>query len=434
MAEAILMPKMGMTMTEGTVEEWYVHEGDQVHVGDALFSASTDKLTNDVESQADGTILKITAQAGDTVGVSAVVGYIGQPGEKLPDMPGAQEAPQAEAPAPAAEPAAAAPAAPAAASKEIKASPAARKMAREKGIDLSQIIGTGPGGRIKTEDVEKYIAGQSEVKASPTARKAAADLGVDLAACQAAGGRIMKEDVLRAAEGEPESNDLPPQKVDPLRRFITKNMTESWHTSPRVTYTHPVDMTAVIEMRKRLKPEMERTGIKISYNHILMKACARVLMEMPDVNGSFKDNMLTHHKHANIGLAVAKGDGLIVPNVKRCDEKTLTQIADEMNGLVEKTRSGRAGMDDITGGTFTISSLGPYGITNFSPIINQPELAILGVCDIVETPVVRNHEIVILPMMNLCLTADHRVVDGVKASKFLERLTRILENPYLMLT
>ena len=179
---------------------------------------------------------------------------------------------------------------------------------------------------------------------------------------------------------------------------------------------------------------MERTGIKISYNHILMKACARVLMEMPDVNGSFKDNMLTHHKHANIGLAVAKGDGLIVPNVKRCDEKTLTQIADEMNGLVEKTRSGRAGMDDITGGTFTISSLGPYGITNFSPIINQPELAILGVCDIVETPVVRNHEIVILPMMNLCLTADHRVVDGVKASKFLERLTRILENPYLMLT
>ena len=434
MAEAILMPKMGMTMTEGTVEEWYVHEGDQVHVGDALFSASTDKLTNDVESQADGTILKITAQAGDTVGVSAVVGYIGQPGEKLPDMPGAQEAPQAEAPAPAAEPAAAAPAAPAAASKEIKASPAARKMAREKGIDLSQIIGTGPGGRIKTEDVEKYIAGQSEVKASPTARKAAADLGVDLAACQAAGGRIMKEDVLRAAEGEPESNDLPPQKVDPLRRSIAKNMTESWHTSPRVTYTHPVDMTAVIEMRKRLKPEMERTGIKISYNHILMKACARVLMEMPDVNGSFKDNMLTHHKHANIGLAVAKGDGLIVPNVKRCDEKTLTQIADEMNGLVEKTRSGRAGMDDITGGTFTISSLGPYGITNFSPIINQPELAILGVCDIVETPVVRNHEIVILPMMNLCLTADHRVVDGVKASKCLERLTRILENPYLMLT
>ena len=186
-------------------------------------------------------------------------------------------------------------------------------------------------------------------------------------------------------------------------------------------------------MRTRLKPEMERTGIKISYNHILMKACAQVLMEMPDVNGSFSDNMLTHHKHANVGLAVAKGDGLIVPNVKRCDQKTLNQIADEMNKLTAKTRSGRIDMDDISGGTFTVSSLGPYGITSFSPIINQPELAILGVCDIIETPVVRNHEIVILPMMNLCLTADHRVIDGIKASKFLQRLVQILENPYLMM-
>ena len=434
MANAILMPKMGMTMKEGTVEEWYVHEGDQVKEGDPLLSVSTDKITNDVESQEDGTVLKIIAQAGETVDVSAVVGYIGQPGEQIPAAPGGEteESPQASQPLSGEKHAEAAPAAPAA-NHTVKASPAAKKLAKEKGVDLTQIAGTGPSGRIKIEDVEKFIEEQENVKTSPAAAKAAADLGVNLADARTSGSRVMMEDVLKAAEGEPESNDLPPQKVDTLRRSIAKNMTESWHTSPRVTYTHPVDMTAVIDMRTRLKPEMERTGIKISYNHILMKACAQVLMEMPDVNGSFSDNMLTHHKHANVGLAVAKGDGLIVPNVKRCDQKTLNQIADEMNKLTAKTRSGRIDMDDISGGTFTVSSLGPYGITSFSPIINQPELAILGVCDIIETPVVRNHEIVILPMMNLCLTADHRVIDGIKASKVLQRLVQILENPYLMM-
>ena len=187
-------------------------------------------------------------------------------------------------------------------------------------------------------------------------------------------------------------------------------------------------------MRRRLKDAMGNQGLKITYNHILMKVCARVLMEIPDVNGSFSDNMLTHHRHANVGLAVAKGDGLIVPNVKRCEEKSLTEISREMDALIRKTRNGDVALEDITGGTFTISSLGPYGITSFSPIINQPELAILGVCDIVDTPVVRNGEIVIRPIMNLSLTADHRVIDGVKASRFLQRVAEILENPYLLMS
>ena len=143
--------------------------------------------------------------------------------------------------------------------------------------------------------------------------------------------------------------------------------------------------------------------------------------------------MLTRHRHANVGLAVAKGDGLIVPNVKSCDTKSLAQIAKETEALIEATRSGKLSMEDMTGGTFTISSLGPYGITSFSPIINQPELAILGVCDMVDTPVVRNGEIVIRPMMNLSLTADHRVIDGVMAAKFLKRMAELLENPYLLL-
>lgn len=435
MAEKILMPKMGMTMTEGTVEEWKVKEGDTVKTGDILFTASTDKITNDVESQHDGTILKIIVPEGTTVDVYSVVAYIGAAGESIPDEENASPTPAENEPS--AEPSGASgpSAGSSPASDQVKASPAAKKLAREKGIDLSLVTGTGPNGKIKIEDVEQYL--EAGPKASPAAVKAAADLGVDLNGAGSPGKRIMKADVEAAAHSAPpeeDDNDLPPKKVDPLRRSIAKNMTESWHISPRVTYTRPVDMTEAKEMRRRLKDAMGNQGLKITYNHILMKVCARVLMEIPDVNGSFSDNMLTHHRHANVGLAVAKGDGLIVPNVKRCEEKSLTEISREMDALIRKTRNGDVALEDITGGTFTISSLGPYGITSFSPIINQPELAILGVCDIVDTPVVRNGEIVIRPIMNLSLTADHRVIDGVKASRFLQRVAEILENPYLLMS
>ena len=218
-----------------------------------------------------------------------------------------------------------------------------------------------------------------------------------------------------------------------LRRSIAANMSASWTTSPRVTYTHPVDVTAMKDLRAKLKDGLKEQGIKLTYNHILMKVVAKALTEFPDINASFSNNMLTRHIHVNMGLAVAKGDGLIVPNVKNCEEKSLAQIAKETEDLIAATRSGKIAMEDMTGGTFTISSLGPYGITNFSPSINQPELAILGVCDMVDTPVVRDGQIVIRPMMNLCLTADHRVIDGVMASKFLKRICELLENPYMLL-
>ena len=275
-------------------------------------------------------------------------------------------------------------------------------------------------------------------------RELAAELGVDVSKLDVQ-GRVMKADVLAAAgvgaaaapaaeaAAAVESNDEKPVKVNPLRRSIAANMTNSWHTSPRVTYTRPVEVTAMKDLRAKLKDGLKEQGIKLTYNHILMKVVAKALTEFPDVNASFADNMLTRHKHVNMGLAVAKGDGLIVPNVKNCEEKSLAQIAQETEALIEATRTGKLGMEDMTGGTFTISSLGPYGITSFSPIINQPELAILGVCDMVDTPVVRNGEIVIRTMMNLSLTADHRVIDGVMASKFLKRIAELLENPYMLL-
>lgn len=440
MATEVLMPKLGLTMTEGTIEEWKKKEGDAVKKGDVLFSVATDKLTNDVECDTDGTLLKILVSEGGTVECKAVVAYIGQAGEAVPG--GAAAAPATES---AAAPAAAEPAPAAPSTREsgarVLASPAAKKMAKEKGYDLSAIPGTGPDGRVTLEDVENFTSGP---KTSPMAAKLAAELGVDVSKLDT-NGRVMKADVLTAAgvpAAEPApaapspvqgSNDLPPVKVSPLRRSIAANMAASWTTSPRVTYTHPVDATEMKVLRAKLKDGLKEQGIKLTYNHILMKVVAKALTEFPNINASFKDNLLTRHPHVNMGLAVAKGDGLIVPNVKSCESKSLAQIAAETEGLIEATRTGKLALEDMTGGTFTISSLGPYGITNFSPIINQPELAILGVCDMVDTPVVRDGQIVVRTMMNLCLTADHRVVDGVMASKFLKRLAELLENPFMLL-
>ena len=444
MVTEVLMPKLGLTMTEGTIEEWKKKEGDAVQAGDVLFSVATDKLTNDIEADTGGILLKILVGEGGVAECKSVVAYIGQAGEVVPD--GTATAPVSASPAAetasvaAAESLAAVTRAPGA---YVIASPAAKKLAKEKGYDLSAIPGTGPGGRIVLKDVEDFVAGP---KTSPMAAKLAAELGIDVSKLSG-DGRVMKADVLAAAgeigavEPAPAaapasvqgSNDLPPVKVSPLRRSIAANMAASWSTSPRVTYTHPVDTTEMKALRAKLKDGLKAKGIKLTFNHVLMLVVSRALTEFPDINASFKDNLLIRHPHVNLGLAVAKDDGLIVPNVKNCESKSLAQIAQETESLVEATRTGKLTMEDMTGGTFTISSLGPYGITNFSPIINQPELAILGVCDMVETPVVRDGQIVIRTMMNLCLTADHRVIDGVMASKFLQRLTALLENPFMLL-
>lgn len=452
MAQEVLMPKLGLTMTEGTIEEWKYKEGDSVKKGDILFSVATDKLTNDVEAEADGVLLKILLPEGETAPCKAVIAYIGEAGEVIAEGGASAESTAAQAPASSA---AAVPAKAPVATRDpgapVLASPAAKKLAKEKGVDLALVAGTGPKGRITLEDVEAYLTAPktnepaAEVKTSPLAAKLAEELGVDVSKIQT-DGRVMKADVLTAvgvctadpaAEAAPAistgDNDVAPVKVNPLRRSIAANMTNSWHTSPRVTYTFAVDVTAMKALRAKLKDSLKEQGIKLTYNHILMKVVAKALMEFPDVNASFADNMLTRHKHVNMGLAVAKGDGLIVPNVKNADSKSLAEIAKETEALIEATRSGNIDMKDMTGGTFTISSLGPYGVRSFSPIINQPELAILGVCDIVDTPIVCNGEIVIRPMMNLCLTADHRVVDGVMASKFMKRVVELLENLYLLL-
>lgn len=440
MANAVLMPKLGLTMTEGTIEKWYKNVGDTVKTGEVLFAVATDKLTNDVESDCDGVLLKIITAEGDTADCKSTIAYIGAAGETVGDV--APAAAAASAPAAvasvAAAPAAAVPIV-RAAGEYVIATPYAKKLAKEKGYDISEIPATGPNGTVVAKDVASFEPGP-HVKASPMAEKLAAEMGVDINALYH-GERVMKADVLAAANKgsaaavatatAAEGDKV--VKVSPLRRSIAANMSKSWTTSPRVTYTKPVDATEMKSLRSKLKDGLKEKGIKLTYNHIIMKVVAKALTEFPEINASFAENMLSMHPHVNMGLAVAKDGGLIVPNVKNCEHKSLSEIAVETEALIEAARTGKLALDDMTGGTFTISSLGSYGITSFSPIINQPELAILGVCTMVDTPVVKDGQIVIRTMMNLSLTADHRVIDGVQASEFLQRISELLENPLLLL-
>lgn len=437
MANAVLMPKLGLTMTEGTIETWYKKVGDSVKKGEALFAVATDKLTNDVEADCDGVLLKIITAEGDTADCKATIAYIGEAGEKIEGETATTAAAAEETvAAAAAAPAVAAPVAARAAGEYVLATPYAKKLAKDKGYALADIAGTGPKGIVVAKDIDAFVAGP-HVKVSPVAAKMAAEMGVDVNGLYH-GERVMKADVLGSVNKEavaaaPAVEGDTVKKVSPLRRSIAANMSKSWTTSPRVTYTRPVDVTEMKAFRSKLKEPLAKKGIKLTFNHILMKTVAKALAEFPEINASFADNMLSMHPHVNMGLAVAKDGGLIVPNVKNCEQKSLSEVAVETEQLIEKARTGKLALDEMTGGTFTISSLGSYGVTSFSPIINQPELAILGVCAMVDTPVVRDGQIVVRTMMNLSLTADHRVIDGVQASEFLQRIAELLENPLLML-
>ena len=439
MAVEVLMPKLGLTMTEGTLSEWKVPAGAPIQKGDILFSVETDKLTSDIPSPSDGILLKTLLCPGQSAPCKSVIAYIGQPDEVLP--PAAQTPPPQTAAADAAPAAGTAP--PSAGPSRrpggyVRATPYAKKLARETGRSLDSIQGTGPQGIVLARDV---TAAPPRQKATPTAQKLAAELGVDLDALHLS-RRATKADILAAADAA--AAPVPPApaqvcapdgavRVSPLRRSIAANMSASWAISPRVTYTRPVDASAMQALRAQLSPSLEQQGIRLTYNHIIMKVVARALAEFPDINASFADDMLTRHARINLGLAVAKGDGLVVPNVKDCAGKSLAQIAAEAQTLVERARAGKLLAEDLSDGTFTVTALGPYGITAFSPIIRQPELAILGVCAIVDTPVVQDGQVVVRPMMNLCLTADHRVIDGAMAASFLQRICTLLEHPMMLL-
>ena len=434
MAKVVVMPKLGLTMTEGTISKWLKKEGDAVKEGEPMFEVETDKLTNTIEAPATGVLRKIIAAEGGTVPVLDKIAVIADAGEDISGLLGGGAAPAA---APEAAPAAAAPVSAAPAGGHVVASPRAKKLAKEKGIDIALVKGTGPNGRVTEDDVNNYVPAPAapaaaETKASPLAAKVAADIGVELADVPAH-GRVLAQDILAFLENSREkgAEDAREETVpmNGMRKAVAKNMLNSHMTSPTVTFNLGVDMSAMKNYREQLKAR----DIKVSYTDLLVKFVAKALTEYPLLNCSVEDNKIIYKHYINMGVAVALDNGLLVPNVTDADKKTLTQIHNEVKELAEQARSGKLPMDKLKGGTFTITNLGMYGIESFSPIINQPEVAILGVTTMEDKPVVRNGEIVIRPIMNLSLTADHRVVDGSVAAEFLQRVKTLLENPALIL-
>ena len=440
MAKVIVMPKLGLTMTEGTLSKWLKHEGEAVKEGEPLFEVETDKLTNTIEAAASGTLLKIALPEGGVAPCMEPVAVIGEPGEDFASLLGGAAPAEEKPAAPAAAPAASA--APARKPGErVLASPAAKKLAKELGIDLALVPGTGPKGRVTEDDVRNYKPAaapaaepaEPKVKASPLAAKVAADIGLELKDLPAK-GRVMAADILAAVRkgGSAPAEEAPREEAVPMsgmRKAIARNMQNSHMTSPTVTFNLGIDMTEL----KRLREQLKSADIKVSYTDILVKVVAKALTEFPLLNCSVEDNKIIYKHYVNMGVAVALDNGLVVPNVRDADKKSLTEISAEVKDLAKKAREGGLPMDALTGGTFTITNLGMYGIESFSPIINQPEVAILGVNTMQDKVVVVDGEICVRPIMNLSLTADHRVVDGSVAAQFLQRVKALMENPGLLL-
>ena len=442
MAKVVVMPKMGLTMTEGTVSKWLKKIGDEVKEGEPFFEAETDKLTNTIEATASGVVRHFFVEEGTTVPVLEKVAIIADAGEDISALLG-DAAPAAAAPEAAAAPAAAAPAPVRAPGERIVAAPAAKKLAKELGIDLALVPGTGPNGRITLDDVKNWkpapaapaVEEEPKKKASPLAAAVAKDLGIDLEKVQAK-DRVLAEDILHFLESTrekaEEKEEAPREELVPMngmRKAIARNMLNSVQTSPTVTMNLSVDMTAMKAYREQLKSQ----EIKVSYTDLLVKFVSKALLEYPLVNCSVEDNKIRYKHYVNMGVAVALDNGLLVPNIPDSDKKSLTEISAEVKELAKQAREGSLPMDRLKGGTFTITNLGMYGVESFTPIINQPEVAILGVTTIEDRAVVRGGEIVIRPMMTLSLTVDHRVIDGSVGASFLQRVKNLLENPALML-
>ena len=439
MAKEIVMPKLGLTMTEGTVSKWLKKVGDEVKEGEPLFEVETDKLTNTIESSASGVLRHIFVEEGTTVPLFGKLAIVAAADENISALLGGAAPAAAAAPEAAAAPAPAAPAR--AAGERIIAAPAAKKLAKELGIDLALVTGTGPNGRITLDDVKNYkpapaapvVEEAPKTKASPLAAAVAKDLGIDLEKIGAK-DRVLAEDILHYLEStrEKATEEAPREEVVPMngmRKAIARNMLNSHMTSPTVTANLSVDMSAMKGYREQLKAK----EIKVSYTDLLVKFIAKALTEFPLLNCSVEDNKIIYKHYVNMGVAVALDNGLVVPNVTDADKKSLTEISKEIKELAKLAREGGLPMEKLQGGTFTITNLGMYGVESFTPIINQPEVAILGVTTMEDRAVVRNGEIVIRPMMTLSLTFDHRVVDGSVAAEFLQRVKALLENPALML-
>ncbi|TWT01111.1 dihydrolipoamide acetyltransferase family protein [Planomicrobium sp. CPCC 101079] len=455
MAKEIFMPKLSSTMQVGTLLQWFKNEGDTVEVGDALFEIMTDKINIEVEAYEEGILLKKYYEEDDEVPINHVVGYIGKADEKVPDSPpgeagGAgsdsqdtQDEDEEDVfdttPEERSEPSSQSSTESAASSEKPRATPAARRVAKEKAVSLTEIEGSGPKGRIQQGDVMAFATSNAAPKATPLAKKVAEAEGIRLQDVKGSGsqGKIYRADVEEA--GQPVSSPAAAAgkrvKMEGIRKVVAERMLKSKTSAPHVTLTSEIDMTEVVGMRKQLLGSIEKqTGLRLSYTEIIVKAAAHSLKRHKNINVSLEGNEIVFNDAINIGLAVAVENGLLVPVVKNADQKGLAAITEECKALGKAARESKLKPDAMSGGTFTISNLGMYAIDAFTPVINQPESAILGVGRINEKPVGVNGAIVLRPMMTVSLSFDHRVIDGAPAAAFLTELKNILEQPYELLT
>lgn len=452
MASVIIMPKQGLLMEEGTITKWLAKEGEQTTEGAPLFEMETDKLTITMDSTATGTVLKILHPEGDTVPITQPIAIVGEPGEDISGLlgdapaatPRAAEKPRASA-AEAAPAAAPVPAVEHAPGERVFSSPRARLRAEENGVDIAAVPGSGPDGLVVERDVQNYIANQPAV--TPLAANQARIQGIDLSGLTGTGpnGKITTEDLhiaSAAVEPAPAAEPIPGQltrgtrteAMSGMRKAISRNMLTSKSTNAQTNHRMVVDMTAAVALRRQYKA----LGIKISYNDIIVRACAKALQDFPIVNASVDGSDIVYHDYVNIGTAVSVPGGLIVPVIRDADIIGLTGIAAKSAELIEKAREGRLTEADYHGGTFTVSSLGMFDLDDFVAIINPPESAILAVGKIAKTPVVvtddeSEDQVVIKSMCALCLSYDHRIIDGAEAAKFLQKLKSYLQNPILLI-
>ncbi|RQD72302.1 MAG: 2-oxo acid dehydrogenase subunit E2 [Tindallia sp. MSAO_Bac2] len=450
MATKVIMPKQGLQMKKGTIRKWLKKEGETVKAEEPLFEIETDKLNIEITSPDSGTLLKITRQEGEVVPITQIIGVIGEAGEDISDLlaeaekeasKSTSEAPKDKKKTAKEEKTPEVPAEPAAPKRQpgekVYITPRAKTRAQEAEVDYETITGSSPQGWIVERDI-LAIAEKSrqDHRSTPVAAKMAREKGISLAAITGTGenGRVTKEDVEKylasgQATGAMRARTTELIPFEGMRQVIADRMMESLQTSAQLSHRIKVDMSEVIRLREMFKED----GQKISVNDILVKVVSKALMENPMVNASLTEEGILTHQYVNMGIAVAVENGLIVPVIKDADLLTLQEINAAGKELVEKAKTNNLDTEDYTGGTFTISNLGMFDIDDFTAIINPPESAILAVGKTEKTPVVREDEIVIRPMMTLSLTYDHRVIDGAPAAQFLQRVKKMLQNPYLLL-
>jgi pyruvate dehydrogenase E2 component (dihydrolipoamide acetyltransferase) len=427
MAEKIEMPKLSDTMEEGVIAKWNVKEGDKVESGDVIAEVETDKATMEVEVFDAGIILKILVDEGESVPLGGIMAIIGDEGEDISGLLNSSESAPTEK-----------------VEKKEQATEASGSVESKKEFDpiLEDVNGKGSSSKEKAAaSAPAGGDGDGRIKASPLARKMAEDKGIDLSGVSGSGpeGRIIKKDIeefkdsSKPSDGttvsyaSEESEDV---KISQMRKTIARRLSESKFTSPHFYETIDIDMEAAVSARSRLN---EISDVKISFNDIVVKACAHALRRHPDVNSSWLDDVIRKHGDVNIAVAVAIDDGLMTPVITHCDKKTLSRISSETRELAELARTRKLQPEQMEGSTFTISNLGMFGIEEFTAIINPPNACILAVGAIRDVPVVKNGEVVPGKRMKVTLSSDHRVVDGAKAAQFLNTVRQMIENPLSML-